>query len=128
MKCKYCNLEISGKRVYCDDKCRMAFNRLLKPNTQPEQVESEHEPEQPVSRSKFNDILHSLPPNVVEPTCLPTTLTGDMSGSRLRGRLRGMRDWQGSSEYAEVCYRLLTCDEAELREQGMDVPVWKVAV
>ena len=54
-RCKQCGLDVTGKRQFCDDRCRMAFNRSqseqseqteheqpeqMKPNTQPEQVAS----------------------------------------------------------------------------------------
>lgn len=46
-KCLNCGAEIrqkgNRKRLYCDDKCRMAFSRTarLKPNSQSEQIQSE---------------------------------------------------------------------------------------
>ena len=46
MKCLNCNKVISDKAKYCNDKCRMAFNR--KANKQPEQIQPEQakQPEQ----------------------------------------------------------------------------------
>ncbi len=66
--CKWCNNEVSGKRVYCDDKCRMAYNRCGGPviggaarqGFQPEQPEqinpnkpkANNEPEQTADSPK----------------------------------------------------------------------------
>lgn len=55
MKCKYCNSEIAGKKVYCDDKCRMAFNRI-NPNSQPE-----HEPEHYATRTNPDTLNYGKP-------------------------------------------------------------------
>ena len=41
MKCKQCNQELSGKKQYCNDACRMAYSRR-QPEHQPEQ---NHQPE-----------------------------------------------------------------------------------
>lgn len=76
----------------------------------------------PISPVDFNTLLDSLPPNVVEPTGLPTAKTQAMGGDRLSRSLVGVKNWQGTAEYAEVCYRLLTG-----KTEGMNLPGWAVA-
>lgn len=53
MKCKQCNNELTGKKVYCDDACRMAYGRRQPEqpeHAQPEQTQPEHQPEQGENR------------------------------------------------------------------------------
>ena len=48
MQCKQCNTELTGKKVYCNDACRMAYARNpnkvdAQPEHEPEQMQPEHE-------------------------------------------------------------------------------------
>lgn len=67
--CRWCNEDLTGKQVYCSDRCRMAWNReqeatrtepepqseqIAKPNT----VESEqNQPEQPKRTASYQDYI-----------------------------------------------------------------------
>jgi len=49
-KCKQCGVELTGKKTYCNDACRMAFKRTTR--TQPEQEpEQKDQPEQAITRT-----------------------------------------------------------------------------
>lgn len=46
-KCKHCDGPVAGKKLYCDDACRMAFNRAqTEQQTAPQPEQSSNQPEQ----------------------------------------------------------------------------------
>ncbi len=56
--CKSCPNEVTGRQVYCSDKCRMAFNRTNESEQQPEQseqIKANTEPEQAQSEQSVTD-------------------------------------------------------------------------
>ncbi len=132
MKCINCDNEAMGKSMYCSASCRTVYNRNRKRNN----VTAEISVTPAVTKSDVTDtektditltpeILARLPQGVVRPTGQPNEYTADMKAEPLAWAVSCGANWQSSPEYAEVIHRLLTLSVDELREQGMDIPVWK---
>lgn len=134
MKCKRedCEVELTGRKQYCSDKCRKAQSRTPKSDTQvgqrDERTYRDGPPPSPAPnpRSLSPSILVGLPPGVVKPTGQPTKYTASLTAWELN-EIMPRVDWQSSVEYAEIIYRLLTTDVDTLESEGQWVPSWKAA-
>ncbi len=128
MKCKHlkCNNEVSGKQLFCSDKCRKAQSRTQlgqtsKSDSAVGQVIDTVKPEQLITQP----MLDSLPIGVVHPSGQPDEHTARLSALDLKVRLNAIKDWQASTVYAEVVYRLLTSTLEQLEQSGQFVPAWR---
>lgn len=147
-KCKQCSKELTGKRQYCNDACRMAYKRSQPEQpeqSQPEQIQPEHEQSEQISNPNIQpeqdaqladipcrlteELLDQLPTGVSKPTAQPTNETEDMQARHLHRRASNYQglSWKDSPEYAELIYRLLTLTPAQLKDEGQTMPQWKGA-
>lgn len=135
MKCKQCNNNVTGKKQFCNDACRMAFKRKANnPNTQPEQIrpqpEQKSKPNKQTEQKTGNltpQLMAGLAGGVAVPTNQPNAATATMTARQINNKVSiypGI-EWKHSPEYAELIYRLLTWSKQKLREQGHAVPAWK---
>jgi len=146
MKClNDCGNEAKGRSKYCSDKCKVAWNRNKKRNTVTGEAKTVTKPEiapitqttdaqkvaalDPMATVDQPDIS-LLPPGVSRPTGQRTAKTEAMTGQQLRTRIRYYKalNWIASKEYAEVIHRSLTLSIAQLDEQGVFVPAWRLSL
>jgi len=80
-----------------------------------------------MAADKFRLIKSKLAGGVAQPTGLPTEDTASLTAIELRNAVSSYtgQDWIASSEYAELCLRLVTWTKTKLIESGHSVPAWK---
>ena len=153
-----CGNEAKGRSKYCSDKCKVAWNRNKKRNTVTGEAKTVTKPEiAPITQTtdaqeaagstKSDEAMQKvaaldpmatvdqpdislLPPGVSRPTGQRTAKTEAMTGQQLRTRIRYYKalNWIASKEYAEVIHRSLTLSIAQLDEQGVFVPAWRLSL
>lgn len=123
MECKYdkCSNVVTGKQVFCSDRCRKAASRTDNPDTDKSDIIESVRVITPA-------MLASLPVGVVRPTAQPSAGTATLSAHDLKETVNRCSHWQSSVAYAETVYRLLTCTAQELEQAGQFVPCWKGVV
>jgi hypothetical protein len=87
------------------------------------------QPEQtPVINTQWDKAKAKLPGGVMRPTGQPTADTATKTSQELHRAVSTYtgQAWKASSEYAEICYRLITWTCKELTEDGQKIPQWKV--
>lgn len=152
MECKYdkCSNEVTGKQVYCSDRCRKAASRTDNSDKVGQTTNSDTQIGQSAKidgESRATDytrlilkccgidpgrcltipMLDSLPDGVPRPTAQPTPETAGVHAAALMdsmNRYNGIK-WLDSPEYAEVVYRLLVSSVEQLEAEGQFVPGWK---
>ena len=141
MKCKNdkCNEQAKGNGKYCSPTCKTIYNRnkrntAVTPKSVTNATVTPVTPTvttksnvTPMTQDKFRLIKSGLAGGVSQPTGLPTPDTAALTARQLQLRVSSYtgQAWLASSEYAEVCLRLVTWTKAKLIESGQAVPAWK---
>ena len=89
---------MNPRALYCNDKCRMQYNRKRPEQDSPEQNEPEQVTRTDLSGVMFDDLYRRV------------------------GSYQGL-DWKTSDEYKEIMLHTLTVEQLEL--EGQFVPCWK---
>jgi hypothetical protein len=134
MKCIQCSKEFTSQRAtakFCSAQCRkLAFQK--KAVSVPVSVPAEEKVSVPVSvPAVISEPKLSVPLSVPQPETAPENSTQDFSKYTADELYIGINSYEGSlwsksPEYKELIKRLDKLSITQLREQGFQVPLWKL--
>lgn len=145
MECKRteCKVSVTGKQVFCSDKCRKAQSRtdnsdktnsdtkVGQTDTEPSKEEAELIKNTKAANNAMDELLSGSPvaPGSTNSGQVVSKDPGNLSRSQLYSAINGYKadTWVNSPEHKELMHRLNSMTVEQLKDEGYWIPTWKEA-